>query len=105
MRNIFNFVKAAAKAVKAKVSTVAAAVRRKICRTHAAVRTAAFRLAVRSNTMLAANRAENFVDSGIKILIAVVIGALLLGGLYALFGDTIMPTVTEKVEEMFEFNG
>ena len=33
--------------------------------------------------MLAANRAENFVDSGIKILIAVVIGALLLGGLYA----------------------
>ena len=101
MRNIFDFVKATAKAVKAKVSTVTAAVRRKICRTHAAVRTAAFRLAVRSNTMLAAN----FVDSGIKILIAVVIGALLLGGLYALFGDTIMPTVTEKVEEMFEFNG
>jgi lysozyme family protein len=58
-----------------------------------------------ANTLLAAKRAENFVDSGIKILIAVVIGALLLGGLYALFGDTIMPTVTEKVEEMFEFNG
>ena len=58
-----------------------------------------------SNTMLAANRAENFVDSGIKILIAVVIGALLLGGLYALFGDTIMPTVTEKVEDMFNFKG
>ncbi len=55
--------------------------------------------------ILAESRGENFVDSGIKILIAVVIGALLLGGLYALFGDTIMPTVTEKVEEMFEFNG
>ncbi len=105
MRNILDFVKAAAKAVKAKVSTVTAAVRRKVTRTRAAVRTAAFRLAVSSNTMLAANRAENFVDSGIKILIAVVIGALLLGGLYALFGETIMPTVTEKVEEMFEFNG
>ncbi len=50
-------------------------------------------------------RGENFVDSGIKILIAVVIGALLLGGLYALFGDTIMPTVTEKVEDMFNFKG
>ncbi|MCX4356549.1 MAG: DUF6133 family protein [Oscillospiraceae bacterium] len=69
------------------------------------MRTAAFRFAVRSNTMLAANRAENFVDSGIKILIAVVIGALLLGGLYALFGDTIMPTVTEKVKSMFDFKG
>lgn len=105
MRNIFNFVKAAAKAVKAKVSAVTAAARRKITRIHAAARAAAFGLAVRSNTMLAANRGENFVDSGIKILIAVVIGALLLGGLYALFGDTIMPTVTEKVEEMFDFNG
>ena len=49
--------------------------------------------------------AEAYVDTGVKILIAVVIGALLLGGLYALFGDTILPTLTEKVEEMFEFAG
>ncbi len=55
--------------------------------------------------MLNEKRGENFVDSGIKILIAVVIGALLLGGLYALFGDTIMPTVTDKVEDMFNFKG
>lgn len=60
---------------------------------------------VRAAVLMKEKRGENFVDSGIKILIAVVIGALLLGGLYALFGDTIMPTVTEKVEEMFEFNG
>ena len=61
--------------------------------------------AIRAAVLIQANRAENFVDSGIKILIAVVIGALLLGGLYALFGDTIMPTVTEKVEDMFNFKG
>ena len=30
-------------------------------------------------------KAEGYVDSGVKILIAVVIGALLLGGLYLLF--------------------
>ncbi len=57
--------------------------------------------AIRAAMLIQARRAENFVDSGIKILIAVVIGALLLGGLYALFGDTIMPTVTQKVTEMF----
>jgi len=34
-----------------------------------------------------------------------VLGALLLGGLYALFGDTIMPTVTQKVRDMFNFKG
>ena len=49
--------------------------------------------------------AKALLDSGIKILIAVVIGALLLGGLYALFGDTILPTLTEKVEDMFNFAG
>lgn len=100
-----NFFKNIFKSAKAKFSDVKAAVCRKIQRTRAAIRTAALRFAVRSNTMLAANRAENFVDSGIKILIAVVIGALLLGGLYTLFGDTIMPTVTQKVQDMFDFKG
>lgn len=55
--------------------------------------------------LLTARRGENFVDSGVKILIAVVIGALLLGGLYALFGDTILPTLTNKVKSMFDFKG
>ena len=50
-------------------------------------------------------KAEGYVDSGVKILIAVVIGALLLAGLYALFNDTIMPTVTERIEDLFDFAG
>ncbi|MBR0230720.1 MAG: hypothetical protein IJQ53_00585 [Clostridia bacterium] len=49
--------------------------------------------------------AEGYVDSGVKILIAVVIGALLLAGLYALFNSTIMPTVTSKVQGLFNYNG
>ena len=49
--------------------------------------------------------AEGYVDTGVKILIAVVIGALLLAGLYALFNTTIMPTVTRKVTELFNYNG
>ena len=49
--------------------------------------------------------AESYVDTGVKILIAVVIGALLLAGLYALFNTTIMPRVTERVEGLFNYNG
>ena len=60
---------------------------------------------IKAAAVLCNMRAENFVDSGIKILIAVVIGALLLGGLNSLFGDTIMPTETQRVEEMFNFQG
>ena len=58
-----------------------------------------------SRMVLANARGENYVDSGVKILIAVVIGALLLAGLYSLFGDTIMPTVTQRVQDMFDFKG
>ena len=50
-------------------------------------------------------KAEGYVDSGVKILIAVVIGGLLLTLLYALFNNTIMPTVTQKVQGMFNFKG
>jgi len=41
----------------------------------------------------------------LKILIAVVLGALLLAGLYALFGDVLMLTLTNRVKEMFNYAG
>ena len=62
-------------------------------------------IAIRSKTVLANTRGEGYVDTGVKILIAVVIGALLLAGLYTLFNTTIMPTVTSKVTELFSYNG
>ena len=62
-------------------------------------------LTVRTQTAIANTRGEGYVDSGVKILIAVVIGALLLGGLYTLFDDTIMPTVTTKIQNLFNFAG
>ena len=49
--------------------------------------------------------AETYVDTGVKVLIAVVIGALLLTLLYALFKDTIMPSVVTKVQELFNYAG
>lgn len=61
--------------------------------------------ALRTKTALTNTRGEGYVDTGVKILIAVVIGALLLAGLYTLFNTTIMPTVTAKVTELFSYNG
>ena len=62
-------------------------------------------MAAKAHAVLDGTVAEAYVDTGVKILIAVVIGALLLGLLYALFNDTIMPTVTERVEELFDYAG
>jgi hypothetical protein len=62
-------------------------------------------LTAKAHVVLDGTVAEAYVDTGVKILIAVVIGALLLGLLYALFNDTIMPTVTERVEGLFDYAG
>ena len=62
-------------------------------------------IAVSAKNAIANTRAEGYVDSGVKILIAVVIGALLLTGLYTLFEDTIMPTVTTKIQNLFNYAG
>ena len=96
-----NFLKNA----KAKIIGAVTFAKTSVCNFIARVRDGFRMRTAQTRVMLAANRAENFVDSGIKILIAVVIGALLLAGLYALFGETIMPTVTQKVKDMFDFNG
>ena len=55
--------------------------------------------------ILKSKKAEVFVDSGVKILIAVVIGALLLGGVYTVFSDTVLPTAKSKVESLFDYAG
>jgi len=62
-------------------------------------------LVVRAKITIENKKAEGYVDSGVKILIAVVIGALLLAGLYALFNTTIMPTVTSKITGLFNYHG
>ena len=46
---------------------------------------------------------EGFIDTAIKILMAVVIGALLLAGLYALFGETVLPILKQRVIDMFNY--
>ena len=61
-------------------------------------------IAVRTKNAVNNVKAEGYVDSGVKILIAVVIGALLLAGLYALFNNTILPTVTQKVQDLFNYH-
>ena len=50
-------------------------------------------------------KAEGYVDSGVKILIAVVIGALLLSGLYGLFANVIMPEVEGNIMDLFDYKG
>lgn len=69
------------------------------------VRYTMIRLTASVRPVLANNAGEGYVDTAIKILLAVVLGALLLAGLYALFGDTVLPTLTRRIQEMFNYAG
>lgn len=61
--------------------------------------------AMEARRKMAERSGEGYVDTAVKILIAVVLGALLLAGLYALFKDTVLPTLVNRVQQMFNYAG
>ena len=62
-------------------------------------------LAVSTKTTLANAKAEGYIDTGVKIIIGVVVGAVVLGGLYALFNTVIIPRLNTEILEMFNYAG
>ena len=55
----------------------------------------------RARAVLEGKGGEGYVDTAVKMIIAVVIGALLLGGLYAILNSTILPGLAERIQNMF----
>jgi hypothetical protein len=62
-------------------------------------------LAIRAKITLDNARAEGYIDTGVKIIIGVVVGAVILGGLYALFKTVIIPRLNTEILEMFNYAG
>lgn len=50
-------------------------------------------------------RVHENTRKAIKILMAVVIGALVLAGLYMLFDKTVLPTLVQRIKDMFNYAG
>ena len=62
-------------------------------------------LAIRAKSTLDNARAEGYIDTGVKIIIGVVVGAVILGGLYALFDNVILPTLETRIDGMLDYAG
>ena len=60
---------------------------------------------ISARTAIESTSGEGDIDTGVKIIIGVVIGGVLLAGLYALFNTTIIPTLTSKIQGMFNYAG
>ena len=62
-------------------------------------------LAIRGKATLENAKGEGYIDTGVKIIIGVVVGAVILGGLYALFNTVIIPRLNTEILEMFNYAG
>ncbi|WP_132996240.1 DUF6133 family protein [Sporanaerobacter acetigenes] len=69
------------------------------------VNTFIMRKAISVRTAVSNKSGEGYIDTAVKILIAVVLGALLLAGLYLLFGEVVMPTLNQRIKDMFNYAG
>lgn len=49
------------------------------------------------------NSGQGAIDVAIVCLLSVVLGALILAGLYMLMDDTVLPTLTQKIQDMFNY--
>ena len=58
----------------------------------------------RIKRVLKDNSGQGAIDTAIIVLISVVLGALILAGLYALISGQVLPTLSEKITNMFNYS-
>ena len=61
--------------------------------------------AITAKTVIENTTAEGYVDTGVKIIIGVVVGAVILGGMCALFNGVILPRLNTEIQNMFNYKG
>lgn len=59
-------------------------------------------LCLRARMALSNQRGDFYISDAVKIIIAVVLGALLLGALTLIFNDTVIPRITQAIENLFK---
>lgn len=65
------------------------------------VKISALRTMNRAQTILADDKGDFYISDGVKIIIAIVLGALLLAALTNIFNGTVIPRITREIEALF----
>jgi len=69
------------------------------------LRTKAREVCQRTKVSLSNNKGEGTLDVAITVLISIVLGALILAGLYLIINGTVLPSITQKIKDMFNYKG
>ena len=62
-------------------------------------------LLTRSKKTMANCEGQGTLDVAITVLISIVLGALILGGLYLIVNSTVLPSILQKIKDMFNYKG
>ena len=61
----------------------------------------AARVMLNTRAALSNQRGDFYISDAVKIIIAVVLGALLLAAVTLIFNDTVIPRITREIEALF----
>ena len=59
----------------------------------------------RTRSALKNREGQGTLDVAITVLISIVLGALILAGLYLIVNSTVLPTITQRIKDMFNYGG
>lgn len=62
-------------------------------------------ICVRAKDTVMNREGQGTLDVAVTVLISIVLGALILGGLYLIVNSTVLPTITQKIKDMFNYKG
>jgi hypothetical protein len=71
--------------------------KRLFCKT----KSSASALVLRTCSAVLNQRGDFYISDAVKIIIAVVLGALLLAALTLIFNSTVIPSVTDAIQDLF----
>lgn len=69
------------------------------------VKQQAHALPIRVKAVLTDRTGQGTLDVAITVLISIVLGALILAGLYLIVDNTVLPTITQRIQDMFDYAG
>ncbi len=62
-------------------------------------------LIIRTHSILTSRSGQGAIDTAVTVLISIVLGALILAGLYLVLKGTVLPSVTKHIKDMFNYAG
>ncbi len=62
-------------------------------------------ICARAKDAVRSREGQGTLDVAVTVLISIVLGALILGGLYLIVNSTVLPTITQKIKDMFNYKG